>query len=328
MPSYPTLTWTRYLGFLSVAFLLCLPGTLMSQAAPAQQLKTASTLEEEGHPEQAVEILQPLLNAHSMDGSDAGKAWAILALSYEDLADFPHAQRAYEESIRTLENIPNDTRDYAMVLSGLGGLYLDTGQFDLAIKLRERSLHLFESISDHAGTARTLCDMAATAFSQNDPRQGSRYLKQAWKEAQRSNNLNEDDRASMASMQGWKAQFDGNPLESISKYQQALSLWRKRHGEEHPFTGWGYMLVGRAQAEAGESKAALADMRQGLSILEHTLSANNPRYLTAEIAYAEVLEQSGARTEAAQIKVKAEELLHAFYSSQCTDCTVSALAFH
>jgi hypothetical protein len=102
----------------------------------------------------------------------------------------------------------------------------------------------------------------------------------------------------------------------------------KRHGEEHPYTGWGYLLLGDAHAEAGQLTTALEEMRQGIAILDRTLSRQNPRYLVAEIAYSRVLDATGSHAEAAQIKAAAEPLLKDIYRRQCIGCTVSAAAFH
>lgn len=318
----------RYWILAPLASLLSMPILLLAQSTPVQRLQEAFELEKAGHPQSAIATLQPLLDAHALGELGSGKAWNILALAYEDLSDFPHSQHAYEESIRIFERIPNDTRDYAMALNGLGRLYVDSNQFQMATSIRERALHLYESISDHAGVARVLSDQASAAFSQNQRRQGEKYLKQALKEVRLTKDFDDDDRAALASVQGWKAQFDDDPSKSILEYQLALSLWKKSHGEEHPFTGWGYMLLGKAEADAGKLAIALSDMHQGLSILGRTLSTNDPRYLTAELAYAQALDETGAHTEAAQMKSKAETLLDQFYSRQCAGCTVSAMAFH
>ncbi len=148
------------------------------------------------------------------------------------------------------------------------------------------------------------------------------------KEARLATDLDDDDRAAIASLQGWKAQLDGDFATSALRYQQALNLSRRFHGEDHPFTGWDYLLLGTAHAETGELTTALGEMRQGIAILEHTLSKQNPRYLVAEIAYSRVLDATGSHGEATRIKATAESLLRDAYQRQCAGCTVSAAAFH
>jgi Tetratricopeptide repeat len=127
---------------------------------------------------------------------------------------------------------------------------------------------------------------------------------------------------------GWLAQLQGNLSGSLTSYQLSLSLWQRRHGEEHASTGWGYILVGNINAEQGQTASALADMQRGLAILDRTLGRQHPRYLTAEIAYSGLLERTEAHAEAAQMKTAAEQDLRKFYRDQCSDCTISAVAFH
>jgi hypothetical protein len=63
---------------------------------------------------------------------------------------------------------------------------------------------------------------------------------------------------------------------SAVKYRQALDLSRRFHGEEHPFTGWNYLLLGKAHAEAGQLTTALEEMRQGIAVLDRMLDHQNP----------------------------------------------------
>src|SRR6202030_2225350 len=119
----------------------------------------------------------------------------------------------------------------------------------------------------------------------------SKYLERAVKEARLANNLDGDDRVAIASLQGWKAQFDGNVTMSVASYGHALDLSRRLHGEEHPSTGWGYLLLGEAYAEAGQLTTAL---EQGVAVLERTLSRQNPHYLIAELAYSRILDATGS----------------------------------
>jgi hypothetical protein len=61
-------------------------------------------------------------------------------------------------------------------------------------------------------------------------------------------------------VQGWLAQLKGDATTSVWRYHQSLHLLIKRHGEEHPSVGWGYMLLGRAYVDVSDVTAALAEM--------------------------------------------------------------------
>ena len=298
-----------------------------AQTAPEQKLARAYALEREGKPAQAIVELQALLDAKSLDAAGTGKAWNILGLAYEDQGSYVDSQHAYERSIRMFESLPNNVKDYAMVLDDFGGLYIVTGQPELAARLRQKAFDLYEEISDHAGMTRASSDLAGVAFTRQKANEGRRYLERANKEAQLANDLDEDDLAAIASMQGWLAQLKGGLTTCVSRYRQSLDLLIKRHGEEHPSVGWGYMLLGRADADAGDLTTALAEMKRGRAILGRTLDSQNPKYLTAEIAYSHVLDATGAHTEAAEIRAIAERQLKEGLSRQCNNCTISAAAF-
>jgi len=315
-------------GVLSSILLLLTASPLLAQMTPAQRLTQAFVLEKEGKPASAIPDLQALLDSHALDTQSIGKAWNIMGLAYQDQGEFSLSQHAYEESLRILESLPDNIQDYAMALDDFGGLYLTTGQLEIADKMKTKALGLYEKIGDHGGMARASCDLAAIAFGQKQVGSGSKYLARAAKEARAANDLDDDDRAAIASLQGWQALFNGDYTMSVARYRQALDLWKKLHGEEHPYTGWGYLLLGDADAAAGQLTTALEEMRKSVAILDRALGSQNPRYLLAEIAYSRVLDATGSHSEAAQIKAVAEPLLKDIYRGQCAGCTVSAAAFH
>ncbi|MGA8438200.1 MAG: tetratricopeptide repeat protein [Candidatus Sulfotelmatobacter sp.] len=111
----------------------------------------AFALERDGQTKQSIAAIQGLLDSDSLNAPDTGKAWNILALAYEDRGDFSDAQRAYERAIRTLEKLPSHTKDYAMALDDLGGLYLAMGHADLAVRKKRR---LFTSTRSEITKAR------------------------------------------------------------------------------------------------------------------------------------------------------------------------------
>ena len=308
------------------AMLLLITGyPLSAQTLPEQQLRQAFALEKENKPVPAITLLKVLLDSQTLSVPGTGKAWNILGLAYEDLGEFSLSQHAYEESIRILSSDP-DVRNYAMALNDFGGMYLAMGQLDVAQKIKVKALGQYEKVDDHGGIVRACYDLAEIAFGRRKVPEGTNYLERALKEAQFADDLDEDDWAAIASLQAWQAEINGDHRTSIARYQQALDLWRKLHGEEHPDTGWGLVLLGAADAEAGHSGAGLAEMKQGVAILGRTLGRNNPRYLSVEMTYARLLDSQGFHAEAAQVKAETEPILKKAYREQCGECTVSAAA--
>ena len=312
-------------AFLSVVLFTDFP--LTGQSTQHEKVIEAYRLEKEGRPAAAITQLESLLDSKALDPADLGKAWNILGLAFEDRGDFSKARHAYEQSIQAYEGLANDTIDYAMTLDDFGALYAATGQLDVAVRLMKRALHLYQAAKDHAGVARASSALSGALFGQKKVREGRKNLYRALKESRLTNELNDDDLATLASLQGWLAQCDGDLPASISKYQQSLDLLRKHHGEEQASTGWGYVLLGQARAETGDLSRSLMEMVKGLAILDRTLSDQDPRFLSAEIAYSRVLDRAGRRSEGSSLRANAERQFRTFRNSQCLDCTVSAKAF-
>lgn len=311
-------------AFLLLASAVSLP----AQTTPAERVTQAYALEREGKPAAAISQLQQLLNSRLLDDAGTGKAWNILADAYQDQEDFADARHAYEQSVQIYETTaPNKLDDRAMVLDDFGQLYVSTQQFDVATRLETKALQLYEQVGDHAGMARAASHLAGTAFSEGNLAHGSKFLKRAAKEAKLANNLDDDDRAAIESLKGWQAQLDGNAAMSVTSYGRALALAKKRHGDDHPATGWSWVLLGNADAAAGNWTDALQDMRNGLAILDRTMGRQSQHYLIADIAYARALDGAGYHAEARQIKAQAEPLLKNATRRQCDGCSVTVAAF-
>jgi tetratricopeptide (TPR) repeat protein len=312
------------------AFLFLLSALpLPAQIPPNERLTQAYALEREGKPAAAIPQLQQLLSARLLDDAGTATAWNILANAYQDEEDFANARHAYERSVQIYETtIPNKLDGRAAALDDFGQLYVSTQQFDVATRLETEALQLYEQVGDHAGIVRAASHLAGTAFSQGNVTRGSKLLKRAAKEAKLANNLDDDDRAAIESLKGWQAQLNHDVEASISNYGRALTLAEERHGEEHPATGWSYVLLGNADAAAGEWTDAIESMRKGLAILDRTMGAQSEHSLIAEIAYSRALDGAGLHAEAAKIKAQAEPLLKSVARGQCDGCTVTAAALH
>ena len=295
---------------------------------PAEQrLSEAYRLEKAGNAAPAITELQSLLDSKTLNPAGIGKAWDILGLAFEDQGDFSESRRAFERSIQAYESMQNDASDYAMVLDDFAELNVAAGQLEPAVRLMKKALHLYEKENDHAGVTRSSSDLAGAFLTQKKIREGRKSLDRALKESRLTNELDDDDFATLASLQGWLAQCDGDLPSSVSKYQQALDLLRKYYGEEHVSTAWGYVLLGQVRAEAGNFGRSIIEINNGLAILGRKLHRQDPRFLVAQIAYSHVLEKVGRGPEAKSLQADAERQLNAFRNSQCANCTVSAKAF-
>nr|WP_130424909.1 tetratricopeptide repeat protein [Edaphobacter modestus] len=164
--------------------------------------------------------------------------------------------------------------------------------------------------------------------STGDIGEGKEYLSRALQEAGLASGLDQDFYATVWSAQGWLSLLNKDTTTAISAYAHAIELWRAANGEQHMLTGWGYMLLGKSYAQAGQNDKALEQMRKGLNILDQAVGSSDPKYLAAQISYSQVLDQSGEHDEAVRVKNSAQQALKRLSRDACADCTVSAFALH
>jgi len=296
------------------------------QATPQQELQDAFQLDKQGQFAQVIEQLKPLTTGASMTPPQLGQTWALLAIAYHQEGRYQEAENAYERSLYFLRDNPEYSEQYAAALSAYATLYRDKGDMDAAQKMRMKALRMYEATNDQAGIADECTGPAELAMAQKHTSEARKYLRCAIEASKVARGLTDDFFAALSSTQGWLDETDKNHAAAESEYRHALALWKHQHGEQHFLVGWGYMLLGKSNAGAGDIADALDNMREGLGILENTAGTANVKYLVAELAYSEVLDASGAHTAARELKTKTEQALQDFYRDQCIQCRISAAA--
>ena len=275
----------------------------------------------------ATEYAKLALNSGQLSGAELGKGYMILGLSSQGRGNFIDAQIAFERSVRILKHDREHVQDYASALENYGGLYLELGQLDAAMPMCRKALRLRQKIGDHAGTALALMKLAQVALAQNRVREAHKYLQQGSDQIPSAADLTDDERAFLVETQGSLAMAEHKASAAIPLYEHALALMKQCRGEQYWLVGWQYVLLGYANVESGNSSVALADMRKGLDILDHGLGKGNPKYLMAELAYARVLDRTGLRVEAAEVRHTVERARKGHSGNHCAGCTISVAAF-
>lgn len=302
--------------------------TSWGQESVHQQLYRVAQLEQQGQYSKVVESIPPLIGSNLLDQGEVGRAWVMLGFAYEENRDFMQAESSYEHAIQIFSHDSKYEEDYATTLDNFADFYRDIGDLKLATTIEKKALAIYRKLNNHASAARACVNLAGISLRENHRRQAQDYLSQAMQEAKLGGKLEDDFLASFSSMRGWLAELHGDKEVTVSEYQQALDLWRRKYGEEHMMTGWGYMLLGNAYARAGKESIGLEMMRKGLDILEHTLGNSSSKYLAGEIAYARALDHAGEHDEAHRLKKTAEQELARLSQNQCLNCRVSVAAFH
>jgi tetratricopeptide (TPR) repeat protein len=300
----------------------------LSHVNSEQCLSQLAALEQKGRYAEVMEPLAQLIRSNALNERESGRAQLLLGIAYHQQGALVQAQSAYEKALHILSHSPEGAADHASALDNFARLSLDTGHPDTALRMETNALNEYEGLSDHADIARSCATLASLEINRGHRREGKEYLSRALHEAGLASGLDQDFYAAVSSAQGWLALLNKDTTTAISAYAHAVELWSAAHGEQHMLTGWGYMLLGKSYAQAGQNDKGLEQMRKGLNILDQAVGSSDPKYLAAQISYSQVLDQSGQHDEAIRVKKSAQQALKRLSRDACADCTVSALALH
>jgi tetratricopeptide (TPR) repeat protein len=191
--------------------------------------------------------------------------------------------------------MPSGDIDYATALDNLADLTQARGKLRSASRLEKKVLHLFLQNEDHVGAAWTYSHLAVIELTRKHSQNAERYLQRASEEARLGPQPGGDYDAAFYSARAWLSELEGNPLTAVSEYQRSVAL---QFCKDCLLTGWTCVLLGKAYSETGRLALALETMRHGLSILSSTDGQHTPRYVAAEGAYAQLLDESGGHSQA------------------------------
>jgi tetratricopeptide (TPR) repeat protein len=300
---------------------------MFGQTNPSAELYDALVLENRGNFETAAKVAKAAIDSRQLSGDELGRGYIILGVACQGAGDLTNAQMAFARAMQVLEHDREHIEDYASALENYAGLYSEFGQIDVAGRMWRKAFHLRQSIGDHTGTALSLTRLAELALYRNRVHEAHQYLQKASDEAKAAPDLIDDDKAFFFETQGWLALAEHHAPAAVADYQLALKLVVRSRGEQHWLAGWDHMSLGKAYAQAGDFKSALANMQTGLTILDHALGKQNPKYFAAEFAYSQMLDRVGSHGEAAQMRTAAEKASKDFYGSQCAGCTINIAGF-
>jgi tetratricopeptide (TPR) repeat protein len=274
---------------------------------------------------QLIQAANSLLANQKLAPADRGIALTYLGHAYQKGGDFQTATEYYEKALAILERDGLHPSEYATALGALATLYAEMGQMDTAKHVLLRSMHLFEKDSDHHDQIAIIwSDLATIAADKHSSHEAHQCMALAIAQMRRAANSNPDETSALLTTQARIAEIDRDPRTAIADYQHALDLWTQSHGDQHPDTGWLYVLLGGAYLEARDIASAREITSRGLNVLEASSGRQSPRYLAAELAYSDILEASGSHDEAAKLRKEAQSLLNA--DSKRTQGEISVFA--
>src|ERR1700733_2317699 len=240
-----------------------------AQLNPQTVLHDALVLENRGSFETAAKVAKAAIDSRRLSGNALGRGYMILAVACQGAGDLANAQIPFDHAVQVLEHDRAHPEDYALALESYAGFYSELGQLDVAAPMWRKAFHLRQRIGDPTGTALSLTRMAELALARNRVGEAHQYLQKASDEAKASPDFTDDDKALFFETQGWLADTEHHVPAAVAAYQNALELVERSRGEQHWLVGWEHMLLGKAYAESGDFRSALANMQTGLTILAH-----------------------------------------------------------
>ena len=282
---------------------------------------------EKGRYETAISILLPVTQSPSVDKVIRGRAWTVLGFAYKQAGQFEEARRCYERALSVFNEAAIFDSDRAAALDYFGNLELDTGNLADGLKLFTEALQIDEKFQDHPRLATVYTHLAGVAIQQKRYKDAKKYLQSAEEEASSGADMRQELLADIYGTRGWLASATGKKEEAVGAYRRGLEACEHQFGNQHPLTGWAYLLLGKAIAEDGNVQDGMKTIRDGLAILEATAGTQDLRYLAGEIAYSKLLDRAGAQAESARLATEAKQEIDSRIRSQCSNCTVSVWSF-
>lgn len=303
--------------------------SLSAQQSTVDNLTRAAALSDAGQFRETIALLEPVVATPDRSGNQAaiGVVWNLLGVAYHTLGDRDQARRSYEASIRILRSMPEQRAQYASTLDNFGQLCLDVGENGEAESLQRRAKRIHEEMSDHAGIARALSNLALTESNQGRQKEAHRYVADALREEDLAPSLNTGDVAAMYSVQ---ALVDGRSKEypaALASINKAIDIWVKHYGPTYYLLAAGYSLRGQINERVGNRKAAESDLMKALDIFRRSDESHSYAYASTETAYAKLLRDSGSKQDAERVESEAKALMETVRQRGCMGCTVSAAGF-
>ena len=313
---------------------ICLLAIFSASRLPAlgtinQTLEEASAWVRSDEPDRAIQAVRAILGSSSLTNMQQVEAWNILGLAYSDKEEFDNARQAFERALSFMNAAEGDSSAksrYADILSNLAGMYGQMNQFDAATRLRLNALGLYRSAQDAAGITRCYTNLIGIELSRNQTRTARKYMRLADEAITHASDMDSNDRATFHATRGWELDVEGKRTDALAEYQAALQLWTATHGDSFGMSGYAHMLIGKEYAAVGDFRHADAQMQLGLPIMKRAFGQHSVRYLSAELAYAHLLDQTGSHTQAGDVRLAAQSELNSLRSAQCAFCTISVEA--
>ena len=319
---------------LTRAILFILLSTMLFNLTAAAEnnrdaIRQAWELQIHGDYAASVAILAPLADSPPGDLSamEKGTVWDLLGSAYETLDNFARSRHCFEQSIAVFQSAAPASPQLASAIDDLGSLEELAGNVLESEHLRKRAIRMYTELKDDAGVARASTNLAAVAAFRGDLSAARHYLDQALRYSQNARGFDDDDIASMMSIQAWLALKGRDSRAAVTFSQGAIEHWTRLHGTASCQVATGLMLRGQAYDNSGDYLHASADLEQAEDIFAAKLGKNSTLYWRAVLCHALLMKHEGRGREAQTLEKSARNALRDITAQTCANCSVSVQAF-
>ncbi|MDR4469259.1 MAG: CHAT domain-containing protein [Nitrospira sp.] len=242
----------------------------------------ATRLQDEGHYDEAISVMQKVLAKEEQKGPEhvgTAKALTRLAQLYYLTGAYAQAEPLYQRAVAIVEKVQGpDHPTTATVLNDLGMLYQEMGAYDRAKPLYQRALVIREQQQgfEHRDTAISVNSLgqlyqATGAYAQAEP-----LFQRAVAIVEKVQGGEHPDTAIMLNNLATFYVAKGAYAQAEPLYQRALAIWEKGLGQEHPHTASGIANLAYLYHLMGAYAKAEPFSKRALTIREKVLGPEHP----------------------------------------------------
>lgn len=258
----------------------------------------ALRLADQGHPREALEILEETIGIHWNGQREQTEDFAALlsnrGLVRQDLGDVEGARQDLERASKISEEILGpDHPVVARRLAYLGGALLELGEEERARRLLERAFAILEVTAASRNPDLFLACLHLGDALESEPRRARELLERILDEASKEPKA----AAAAHSTLGRIAFREGLFRDARNRFRQAVEIGEKSYKKGHPFVGIDLHNLGLTLRALGSLDKARGVLRRALDILIPRLSAGSPRVRWTEKALALVVDAAASAPE-------------------------------
>ncbi len=217
------------------------------------------------------------------------------------------AREILEEGREQLAGVLEQDPELAATLAGtLGDVYRNLGDYDEALELLQRAVHLRRSLHPEGDEklAVALNDLASAHYYQEDSAAAVRFFRQALEMRRR---VGQEPAAIARGLSNLASALkqQGSWDEAAALYGEALAIREELFGARDPELAASLYALGALDFERGDLRPAEALLRRALAIRIDALGERHTRVATLESSLGRVLLARGAPEEAEQLQRRA-----------------------